>query len=427
MIRSLAGRASWGLADQIISSLGNGLLSILVAHSVDSGGFGGFALAFTVFTLLIGISRAVATSPLGIRFSDAPADDFRRATAAATGAALTLSVLGGIGCLVAGAVVGHAVGPALLSLGVILPALIVQDAWRQVFFAAGRPAAAALNDTVWVIGEIAVVSALLANGKALPQLLILGWGVSAIPAVLLGMRQCGAIPRPWRAFVWMRDHRTLTGYMAAEFATMHGTYQAALLFIGTFGSLDAIGALRGVQVLLSPTNILAVAAFSSAVPELARRRPVLSERQWYLGALVISGSVALLSLAWGTICALLPTSVGRALLGDTWAGTSDILWASIIGQFGSTLAVGPVAVLYSMDRARVTLGVQILLAPAVFIAATGGVLLYGAQGAAWGLCLAYWAGLPWWAYRMRGQVRALVRGSRDVDAAEVGAGQGHSE
>jgi O-antigen/teichoic acid export membrane protein len=422
MIRALVGRASWNLIDQVISSLGNGLLSVLVAHSVDSNAFGGFAVAFTIFTLLVGASRAVATSPLGIRFSDAPSDDFRRASSAATGAALALGALGGVGCLVAGGLAADSVKPGLIALGVIFPALIVQDAWRQVFCAAGRPAAAALNDAVWVVGELAILSAVLVSGRASTPLLILSWGISAIPAALLGVRQGRTWPNPWRAVTWLLEHRTLTGYMATVFVTSYGSYQAALLCIGTLGSLESIGALRGVQVLLSPTAVLSVAALSFAIPEFARRRSELTKRQWYAGALSVSAIVALLGLSWGMICELLPNSVGRALLGDTWVGTSDILWAGILGQFGSALAVGPVTMLFAMDRARTTLSVQIVFAPLIFVAATGGVLIADARGAAWGLCFAYWGILPWWIYHLHQQVLLRAdRGAASVTCAQTEA------
>jgi hypothetical protein len=44
------------------------VLTFLVAGSVDDVTFGGFAEAFTVFAVLIGVSRAVAASPLAVRY-----------------------------------------------------------------------------------------------------------------------------------------------------------------------------------------------------------------------------------------------------------------------------------------------------------------------------------------------------------------------
>jgi len=102
-------RASWNLVDQVISSGTNAALSFLIARSVSSADFGGFAVAFTVFSLVIGVSRAVSTSPLSVRFTRVQPGEFREAAAAGVGTAFTLGIVSGLGCLVAGLVVGGAV------------------------------------------------------------------------------------------------------------------------------------------------------------------------------------------------------------------------------------------------------------------------------------------------------------------------------
>ena len=78
---------------------------------------------------------------------------------------------------------------------------------------------------------------------------------------------------------WLREHRSLTGYLLAEFGTLQGCQQAALLLVSAIASLEAIGALRGGQVLLGPVTILQVAAISFAVPELSRRRDQLTDAE----------------------------------------------------------------------------------------------------------------------------------------------------
>ena len=400
-------RAGWNLADQVLSSGTNAALSFLVARSVDTSAFGGFAVAFTVFALLVGVSRALATSPLGIRYSDAAPSGYADASSAAVGTAFILGVVAGVGCLMAGAWVGGSAGQALIALGVVFPSLLMQDAWRYVFFAAARPAAATLNDAVWAIVQLGIVIALLTTGVSTAGPLVLAWGGSAAAAALLGVRQAGTWPRPRRAGRWLRDHRNLTGYLIAEFGTLQGSQQGALLVIATVGSLEAIGALRGVQVLLGPTTILAVAAFSFAVPEFSRRRASLTSRQWTLGALGVSAFVSAAGFCWGALFLLAPDEVGRSLLGETWPGTSDILFASIVGQMGAAVAIGPAVVLYAMDRAPVTLSVHATLAPLLFIGGVGGVMLAGAEGAAWGFTIAFWAVVPLWLFRLRREAAAL--------------------
>jgi O-antigen/teichoic acid export membrane protein len=84
MARSAAGRFGWGLADQAVCSLTNFALSILVARSVHPEDFGAFTLAFAVYLFVLGLSRALGTDPLAVRFSNSSREDFRRASCMST-------------------------------------------------------------------------------------------------------------------------------------------------------------------------------------------------------------------------------------------------------------------------------------------------------------------------------------------------------
>ena len=55
--RALARRAGWGLVDQALSASTNVAVFFVVAHQVDLRGLDSFAIAFYVFTLLIGVER----------------------------------------------------------------------------------------------------------------------------------------------------------------------------------------------------------------------------------------------------------------------------------------------------------------------------------------------------------------------------------
>jgi O-antigen/teichoic acid export membrane protein len=405
---ALARRAGWNLVDQVISSLTNAALSVVVARSVDATAFGGFAVAFTVFAVLVGISRAVATTPLLIRSAGAEPGEFRSASAAALGTALSLGVLAGAGCLLAGAWFGGPAGSALVALAVVLPGLLVQDAWRQVFFAERRPAAAALNDTAWAVVQVVAVGALLLADVDAVGPLVLAWGGAAVAAAVLGIRQARNRPRPSATKGWLREHRDLTGVLLTEFGTQQGSMQGALLVIAAIGSLTAIGALRGVQVLLGVTNILLMAAVAFALPELSRRRDRLNARQWYGAAIGLSAVVAGLGFLWGLAFLLAPDALGYALLGDSWDGVSEILFASVLGNALLALGIGPATMLRAMDRARMTLVLNAVQCPLAFVAGVVGVLLWDVQGAVWGFAVAYAVMSPLWWIRLRREVRRFL-------------------
>ena len=401
-------RAGWNLADQVLSSATNALLAFLIARSVTDSDFGGFSVAFTIFSVLIGVSRAVASSPLSVRFSGAEDEDFRTAAAAGVGTAFTLGVVGGASCLVVGGFLGGAVGTALLALGVVLPGLLVQDAWRLVFFAEARPKAAVINDGVWAVLQLGAVLALVSLGFGAVGPLTLAWGLAACAAAVLGLRQSGVRPRPSHTWGWLKRHFDLTRYLLLEYVTLQGGQQLAMLAIAGIGSLSVVGALRGAQVLLGPTTILAVGMYTFALPEFSRRRETLSAKGWMGGALGLSAFVTGLGALWGAIFLFLPDSVGRELLGETWTGTRSVLVASIVQQAGAAIAIGPATMLYAMDRAKVTLAIHAVLSPLLLAGGILGVWLGGAEGAAWGFAVAFWAVVPAWWIKVRREARSIA-------------------
>lgn len=407
-VSTLFQRASWNLVDQVISSGTNAGLSILIARSVDQSAFGSFAVAFTVYGFMVGVSRELNTSPLGVRFTMVPRNEFLDAAGSAVGAALSLGLLSGAACAGTGWIIGGPTGTAMIALGAVMPALLVQDAWRLVFFAEGRPAAAALNDFAWAVVQVAAVLALVYTDTATVGPLVLAWGGAAAAAALLGLRQARTIPQPQKTTKWIKEHRSLSGVLLVEFVTVQGCQQAVLLLVGAIASLEAIGALRGGQLLLGPITILQVAAFSFAVPELSRRKAQLTERGWMLSCLGVSAVVTVLGFIWGGIWLLMPDSIGSAVLGDTWEGTKDVLWPMVMAQLAGNLGHGTAAGFIGMDRAKTSLLLNSIFGPVNLVLGVLGGYLAGAEGAAWGFAAAFWLLLPFWWLLLRRDIRTTV-------------------
>ena len=80
-------RATWGVADQALSSLMGLGLSIVVAHVVSPTEFGAFALALAVYYMALGASRALASDPFVVRFSGGDETGLRAARADGAGTA----------------------------------------------------------------------------------------------------------------------------------------------------------------------------------------------------------------------------------------------------------------------------------------------------------------------------------------------------
>lgn len=402
--------ALWTVFDQVVSSGTNASINFVIARRVGSGEFGAFAIAYTIFAMVVGLSRAAATAPLGISYADVSTSAFRRAVRGAAGTALALGAAVGLVLLLVGAALRGTVGLNLVAMGLIMPALLVQDAWRYASFALGRPLLAVANDLVWAVAlGVGIVSLTrLAPGDEGAAALVLIWGVAAAAAALVGVAQHHAWPDPKQARAWFTGHRETTGFMTAEFLSLQGAQQTSTLVIGAVGSTSLVGALRGLQTLLAPTTNLAVALMSFAIPEFSRRKH-LPARTVIRGAHLVSGLVLVSSTLWGLAFMVLPSNFGSALLGDTWRQTHDLLLLGVIAQAGPCLAVGPAAVLYAFGRTRLTFWINLFFVPFLLACPVAGLLIGGAKGVVIGNILVYWATIPPWIYHLHRQVHAHPR------------------
>jgi O-antigen/teichoic acid export membrane protein len=415
----IAARASWNVIDQIISSASNFALSILVARSVDSHTFGAFATSFTLFSFLIGITRAIGRYPLIIGFGGATKDKYRRATQSATGTICGFGVVAGVVTAVVGYGIGGREGAALLAMGLVLPLVLLQDGWRGALIGAGRPKAAALNDTIWTVSQFAAVGLLLALGGGTASALVLTWGLSGGLAAIVGIFQTGAVPRLQDSRRWVVAHWNQCGFFMAEWVLVLGAAQTSLLFIAAYGSVSAIGALRAAQVLLGPLTLVAGTAFDFLISELARRR-TLRPREQLRAAYLTSGALAVICLSWGTVLLVLPSSIGRELLGDTWPLTRQVLPASILWSCAIVLSTGPAVVLRVLNRARVSFEINAVTAPLLIILGLAGLHFGGAAGAAAGFALANWLTAPLWWIRLRMAAKKAAAVSATPEPAPEG-------
>lgn len=395
-VRQLTGRATWNVLDQVVSSATNLLLSILVARALSADGFGSFAVAFTVYAFFVGASRAVVAQPLVVRYASLGPGPFHTASRAATGAAALLGVAAGAGTAAAGLLVAGTTGACLVTIGVLLPGLLLQDMWRAVFVAAGRPAAALVNDVLWAVVQFALVGVLLWRGLDSAPAMLAGWGVAAAAAALLGGAQFRGSPRLRAALPWLVEQRSLLGYYAAGFLAIMGANQVTFLLIASLGTPADVGALRGAQVVLGPLNLLGYSVSGFALAEMSRRQ--VSGRTALRAAMAVSGLMVLADAAYGLVLVLVPDEVGVALLGSTWSTAREVLPAALLGLVAIGGCLGASTLLMARGFARESFLISLLLAPGFLVLGVGGLELSGAPGAALGLSLAQCVVAPviWW-------------------------------
>jgi hypothetical protein len=396
-----AGRLGWGLADQALSSLTNFTVSLLVAREVGIEQLGVFSLVFATYLLVLGISRSLNSDPLLVRYSAAEPPGWRQGTAMAGGGAVGLGVIAGAGCVIAGAAVGGLLGSALVALGICLPGLLLQDAWRFAFIAAGRSFHAFLNDLVWAVALLPTLAILVVNGHSSVIGFQLAWGGAAGVAALVGIAQAGLRPWPANPLVWWRRHRDLNGRYLAEFLAIGGVSQLNTYGVNAVAGLAAVGTLRAGEILMGPVHVLFMGGNVVAVAEGARiggRSPSGLARM----SVLVSAAMSVAATLWGVVLVLLPDSIGTRLLGPTWYAAAAVVVPYVLLTVGLTVSAGPQSGLRALAAAREGLRARLIASPLMLLGAIAGAALNGAVGAAWGMAVGNWGGavIWWWQFRL---------------------------
>ncbi|MEU2129495.1 hypothetical protein [Streptomyces sp. NPDC018352] len=368
------------VADQGVAALTNILVLVTAARLSTVAEFARFSAVYLVFTVLLGVSGAYTGQPLVLRRggSEAVRGACRSAVAFTLLAAAVLgAALAGVCLLVPGAT-----ADALMALGLVLPVVLGQDTMRYAFSTLHLPHLALAGD---VLRLVCVLGALALQPHGAPAArLVAVWGLAALPAlilsaVLLHRRVAGVPVRP--GGLLRRGH--LGRRFVVEFAVGNATGQLSVLGLGAVGNPLVVGALRGATTLFGPLNVLFTSATGFGPPLLGR---LDGERRRVRAAAVLAAVLAAGAAAWATVLALLPDPAGRRLLGDTWPTAAALLPAT--GSQYAAMAVGTCGLLaLRMLDPRTTLAIQVVFSLASVAFLTGGYVLGGVPGAAWGLCL----------------------------------------
>lgn len=378
--RGLAAVAS--VLDQAASSATNILVLVLAARLSSAAGFADFTMVYVTFSVLLGLNMAYVGQTLVLEKDDPGTG--RLAAACRSGLAFTGAASAVVGAVVAlvGLLLPGASGRAFLALGLVLPLVLLQDGLRYCFSALRAPQRALAADALRLA---CVVPALLLQPEgASAGRLVLVWGVSALPALALGLwllrpsvRGAAADLRPYLR----RGH--LGQRFVVEFAVGNGSSQLAVLGLGVFATPLAVGALRGATTLFGPLNVLFNSANSFGPPVVGRasgKRGVVRLTALMGGALAVTGA------AWGAVLYALPERAGRELLGDTWQAAAALLPAT--GAQYAVMGLGTCALLtLRVLNPKATLSLQVVFSLLSVGLLLGGYAVWGVAGAAWGLAL----------------------------------------
>ncbi|MFG2711852.1 hypothetical protein ACGFX2_15010 [Streptomyces goshikiensis] len=372
--RGLAAVSS--ILDQAASSATNILVLVLAARLSSAAGFADFSMVYVAFSVLLGLNMAYVGQTVVLEKGERLGAVCRSAvTFTGVASAVVGAALAGVGLLLPGPA-----GWAFLALGLVLPLVLVQDGLRYCFSALRTPERALAADALRLV---CVVPALLVQPEgASAGRLVLVWGVSALPALALGL---------WLLRPYVRGAAAdLTPYLrrghlgqrfVIEFAVGNGSSQLAVLGLGLFATPLAVGALRGATTLFGPLNVLFNSANAFGPPVVGRA----SGKRGVVRLTVLMGSaLAVVGGAWAAVLHSLPGRLGRQLLGDTWDAASALLPAT--GAQYAVMGLGTCALLtLRVLNPKATLSLQVVFSLLSVALLLGGYAAFGVTGAAWGL------------------------------------------
>ena len=238
---------------QAFSAASNFLIVLALGRYGGARSVGEFSVALAIYAAFLGLQRAALCSPLMARAEGAtsPVEDERRYAVT-----LSLAMAVPISLALAGTGAMTSFHPLCL-LGIVLPGVLAQDAFRYLFFRNLRPTGAVLLDGLWVLGS--GVSFVLLRHDPSSDLAILLWGGSGVIGAVVGATVLDVRAAPlrdsfrwWRSSLW-RSSRWLT--LEAALYNLDLQIQAfgftLLAGAAAFGTLQVAGSLVGVAFFVT--------------------------------------------------------------------------------------------------------------------------------------------------------------------------------
>ncbi len=382
-------------------SLTNFLLSIYVARTLGAAQFGAFTLAYVTYGFAINASRGLSIEPLLVRFSGTNLQAWRRATAGSTGTALLVGFVTGTCALAVAPLVGGATGEAFLGLGLMLPALLLQDSWRYAFFAHGQGHLAFINDAVWAAVQIPLLLYVKASGHANVFTFVLAWGAGAFVGAAFGVFQSRVVPNLKSAKDWLVQHRDLgprfflenTGGNAADTFRSYGVSYVL--------GVAAVGDIQAAAVLMGPFKIIFYGLGMITIPEAARllRR---SPRRLPLFCGAASAGLTLVATVWGiALLVLLPHGLGHLMLGSLWRPAYPLVLPTVLAMMGTCAGTGAGIGLHALGAARRSLRATLISSALLVTFALVGAEVGGTLDTMRFVAAVSWVGtfVFWWQFR----------------------------
>ena len=379
-VRLVVSRLGWGVADQAVGSLTNFLLNIYIARSLGVAEFGAFTLAYVTYGFALNVSRGLSFEPLLIRFSNTEMKVWRRAAAGCAGTALLVGLATGACALAAGALIGGTTGQAFLALGLMLPALLLQDSWRYAFFSVQQGYHAFANDTVWAVVQFPLLVLMKATGHADVFWFVIAWGAGAAAGSVLASFQARVVPSLASARSWLIAHRDLGPRYVLENAGGNAGSTVQSYGVSSLLGVTAVGNISAANVLMGPFRIVSLGASMITIPEAVRLLRH-SPRQLPRFCVAVSAGLAALALAWALVLVVgLPLGLGQVMMGSIWRSAYPLMIPTALATLFGCAGMGAGIGLHAMGAARRSVRSTLIGAVISLTLALTGAAVWGTYG-----------------------------------------------
>lgn len=392
MIRRAASRA---VADQGIWALSNFVLVVAVANTTSVSTFGLFGIAYGVLVVCAGLTAVVSGEALAVALGvraqagkDPNLPPEATATSRAIGAtfAMAASTVVPVGlCIIVFGQSSH--DGATWLLVVVSPIVVAAEGLRAILYAQRRSRVALSLAVTWAAVQAVLLGVAAVLDSLNPISAVLSWGMGALLSSLLAIRLLHARPE-FRGS--SRDEWSRRWQYGLDFVGTAGPTQLTVLIAGWMLGLDASAALRALQTMFGPLNILTAGVRRVLVPEKAMS-PTGALRAGGVTAALATGAAV-----FGTVVLLAWPDIGVALLSGSWPRDENLLTGFAAGRCAVGIVVGALVVYRIYD-----LGAESLRLRQLSIVAT---VLPFVAGAVVDLSAAVWASascsllvaLLWW-------------------------------
>lgn len=378
--------------DQVISGASNVLIALLAARKLSAADFGLFGIVFLVYTILVGVTRALVSDLLLVHPDESQA---RSGEVIGTSCVLTLPLAGGLLCVAFGVrLLDATLGDALLVLGACLPFLVLQDVGRYLGYATQRPIRAVVLDSVWLLLMLVCVAVVVTGPRRTLATFIAAWAGSGAAAGLL-LFVWYDIRRVQLGLSWVRDTWKLGWRYLVSYLSLQGTALGMASEVGAVAGARALGGVQGALLLVRPFTTFQVAASAATIGEVARTDGERS-RIWrpILVNTALTTAVAGLNVL---VMLILPDNLGRFALGASWHLAKPLLLPAGVQILLIALLTGPQAALLGLRAMRKAMALNVAYCILIVVAAPTGAALGGAKGALWLVSVAQGVvTLAWW-------------------------------